>query len=88
MDFVNKQHERIAFTMEPEVDGLLPFMDVRFRRMENSKLRREVYRKPTHTNRYVQFECHHPISVKSGIVKGSVERALKVSRYSTARDRS
>ena len=65
--------------MEPEVDGVLPFMDVRFRRMENGKLSREVYRKPTHTNRYVQFESHHPMSVKSGIVKDLVERALKVS---------
>ena len=87
LDFLNKQHERIVFTMEPAVDGVLPFMDVRFRRMENGKLSREVYRKPTHTNRYVQFESHHPMSVKAGIVKGLVERALKVSSDSMARDR-
>ena len=40
LDLVNKRHERIASTIEPEVDGLLPYMAIRFRRIENGKLNR------------------------------------------------
>ena len=40
---------------------------------------REVYRKPTHTNRYVQFTSHHPESVKSGVIDCLVKRAATVS---------
>ena len=40
---------------------------------------REVYRKPTHTNRYVQFTSHRPESVKSGVIDCLVKRAATVS---------
>ena len=43
LDFLNTQHKRIEFTMEMEIDGSLPFMDVRFTRQNDGKLRREVY---------------------------------------------
>ena len=82
---LNKQHPRIQFTMEEETNGSLPFMDVRFTRQQG-KLLREVYRKPTHTNRYLQFESHHPSSVKSGVVACLVNRAITVSSDQTARD--
>ena len=37
-----------------------------------------MYRKPTHTGRCLSFDSHHPTSVKCGIVRGFVERAIKV----------
>ena len=62
--------------MEEEKDGTLPFMDVRFTLDVQGKLMREVYQKPTHTNR---FDSHHPSTVKAGIVQGLAECAVKVS---------
>ena len=47
---------------------------------------REVYQKPTPTNRYVQFESHHPSHVKAGIVQGLVERAVRVSSSDAEHD--
>ena len=44
--------------MELEVEGTLAFMDIRFIKMENGKLRSEVYRKLAPTNRYVQSESN------------------------------
>ena len=54
-------------------------MDVRFTKMANGELQREVYRKPTHTDRYVQYNSHHPVSVKTGLIDCLMERARNVS---------
>ena len=86
LQHLNSQHPRIKFTMEEEKDGTLPFMDVRFTRDVQGKLMREVYQKPTHTNRYVQFDSHHPSTVKAGIVQGLAERAVRVSSSDAERD--
>ena len=40
---------------------------------------REVFQKPTHTNRYVHFNSHHLLSVKSGVVERLVNCAITVS---------
>ena len=45
-----------------------------------------MYQKPTHTNRYVPFSSHHPISVKSGVVACLANRAIGVSSSQAGRD--
>ena len=79
LNYLNQQHQRIKFTMEEEVNGSLPFMDIRFSRQNDNHLAREVYKKPTHTSRYVTYDSHHPTSVKSSIVQGLAQRAIMVS---------
>ena len=79
LEYLNNQHDRIQFTMEEEQEGSLPFMDVRFIRESHGELGTEVYKKPTHTNRYVQFDSHQPIGVKSGVVQCLASRAIMVS---------
>ena len=78
LDHLNEQHPRITFTMERENDWKMPFMDKLFKRGEEEKLDRAVYRKPTHTGRCLSFDSHNPASVKRGIVRGFVSRAIKV----------
>ena len=79
LSHLNTQHPHIIFTIEEERNGSLPFMDVRFTKMANGELQREVYRKPTHTDRYVQYHSHHPVSVKTGLIDCLMERARNVS---------
>ena len=69
----------IQFTMEKEDCGSLPFMDVCFTRMSGGQLKREVFQKPTHSNRYTQCDSHHPSSIKFGIIEGLANRAITVS---------
>ena len=59
--YLNSQHDRIQFPMEEEHKGSLPFMDVKFTRESRGGLGTDVYQKPTHTNRYVQFDSHQPM---------------------------
>jgi hypothetical protein len=52
----------IKFTMEPEKDGSLPFLDAKLAQREDGTLDATVFRKPTHTDRYLHFNSHHPVS--------------------------
>ena len=79
LEHLNRQHLEIRLTMEKEENGVLPVMDIRFSRNERGSLRREVFQKPTHTNRYIQFSSHHPESVKAGVIECLVDRAMIVS---------
>jgi hypothetical protein len=47
-DFLN--HHCIQFTMETEIDGHLPFLDIDIYRRPNGSLGHTVCRKSTHTN--------------------------------------
>ena len=77
----------ILFTMELEQNRSLPFMDVRFTRLPSGALEREVYRKPTHTNRYIHADSHQPMNVKSATIRCLVDRAFKVCSSNTIRER-
>ena len=54
--------------MEKEKDNKLPFLDVLITRTEQG-FRSSVYRKPTFTGQYLNFNSHHPYTVKKRIVR-------------------
>ena len=80
LDHLNAQHASIQFTLEEENNKALPFMDIRVERLGNGHLQTSVYRKPTHTGRYLNFESNHPPSVKRSVVKSLISRTEYVSR--------
>ena len=77
---LNNQEPTIRFTMELETQGHLPFLDTGLQRRMNGELIISVYRKPTHTDRYLQFHSHHPAQVKRGLVKCLFDKARDVTR--------
>ncbi|XP_038052349.1 uncharacterized protein LOC119725058 [Patiria miniata] len=61
LQYINKQHTSISFTMEQEQHGTIPFLDVKISRNPDGTLGHSVYMKPTHTDRYLyQRSFHHP----------------------------
>ena len=68
LNHLNSTRPSIKFTMEVEEDGSIPFLDTRVTRKVEGKLDITVYRKPTHTDRYLHFSSHHPTHVKKGLV--------------------
>ncbi|ENN80003.1 hypothetical protein D910_11051 [Dendroctonus ponderosae] len=64
--------------MEVEMDGRLPFLDVLVTRKTNGKLAHRVYRKPTHTDRYLHSGSNHHPSQKRGVIKTITERARRI----------
>jgi hypothetical protein len=60
--------------METELDGTIPFLDVLDIR-KGSSLTTKVYRKPTHTGRYLNYESNHPPHIKRDVVQSLHSRA-------------
>jgi hypothetical protein len=77
VSFLNTLRSSIQFTLECEQDDCLPFLDLHIKKV-GSGLSFSVYRKPTHTDRYLQRSSCHPRSVFVGIVKCLRSRAERV----------
>ena len=65
---LNSQHPAIQFTKEVESEKQLPFLEVLVERSEKS-VSTGVYRKKTHTDRYIHFTSHHHPKAKSWTIK-------------------
>ena len=68
-EYINSQNPHIKFTCEPEVNGQLAFLDTKITRKESGSLDVTIYRKPTHTDQYLHFDSHHPISHKLSVIR-------------------
>ena len=69
----------IQFTYEVAQDGNLPFLDILLQRTDSGGLKLCIYRKPTHTDQYLNFSSHFPVVHKLSVVKTVME---KVSNWS------
>ena len=57
------------------MDNSLPFLDVLVKRHSNTgQLTTSVYRKKTHTDQYLNFQSHHPVQHKLGVVRTLMDR--------------
>ena len=74
---INGLHGRIQFTMEVEDNNRISFLDVLVERNEHS-ISTTVYRKPTHTDRYLNYRSHHHLRTKIGIVSFLRRRAENI----------
>ncbi|KDR19144.1 uncharacterized protein LOC110830199 [Zootermopsis nevadensis] len=75
LDHLNSVHESIQFTMETEKDSHLPFLDIDIHRKPDGSLGHKVYRKPTHTDLYLNSDSHHHPSNKQALLSTLVHRA-------------
>jgi len=65
----------VKFTYEVETEGQLPFLDLLLKRTNSEGLKLLVYRKPTHTDQYLNFMSHHPIDHKISVVRTLLEKS-------------
>ena len=78
LQHLNSLHNDIKFTMEQEQDGRIAFLDVEVSRLQDGSLSRTVYRKPTHTDRYLNNRSFHHPSIKSSVNRTLVRRAYNI----------
>ena len=81
LEHLNKVRPSIKFTVELEKDGKLPFLDCLLEVGNDGKILSTVYRKQTHTDRYLNYRSHHPIHVKRGAIKSLYDRATRVTTH-------
>ena len=74
---ISKEHPKIQFTVKEEKDDQLPFLDVLVTK-EGGRLLTSVYRKPTHTERYIPYHSHHHPRTTTGVLRCMRDRARNI----------
>ena len=67
----------IKFTSEIEENGLLSFLDIKISR-ENNKFVTSVYRKPTFSGVFTNFESFIPDIYKRGLIETLLHRSFRL----------
>ena len=76
LQHLNSIDHNIQFTKEDSrPDGSMPFHDILIIPREDGSLKTTVYRKPTHTDLYLQWDSNHTITSKYGVVDTLHHRA-------------
>ena len=75
---LNNIEPSIQFTVERETERKISFLDVTVCRQDDGQLSTKVYRKPTHTERYLSFDSHHPVASKRAVIKSLTDRARTI----------
>ena len=69
LDHINNLDPHIQFTTEDaKTDGSLPFLGTLIHKQPDNPLSTSVYRKPTHTDLYLQWNSHHHLSAKYSVI--------------------
>ena len=76
---LNKVEPSIQFTVEVKADGRLSFLDVLLEHEADGSIATTVYRKPTHTDKYLDFMSHYPLAHKLAVVRTLHTRAETIS---------
>ena len=76
-EHLNSIDPHIEFTIEIQGTDGLSFLDTLTKPTPNS-IESTVYRKPTHTDRNVDYNSNHPISAKLSVMHTLIHRAKQV----------
>ena len=77
LKLLNIQNNSLKFTLETEIDGQLPFLDLKITRNSN-RLTFGMYRKPTHTECYINSNGYNPKSQQHAVFNSLVYRLLNI----------
>ena len=79
LQHINSVDPAIKFTVEDnKEDGSIPFLDTIVKPEADGTLSITVYRKPTHTDQYLQWDSHHDLSAKFSVIHTLSHRASTV----------
>ena len=76
LQHINSVDPAIRFTVEDnKEDGSIPFLDTIVKPEADGSLSITAYRKPTHTDQYLQWDSHHHLSAKFSVIQTLSRRA-------------
>ena len=76
LQHINSVDPAIRFTVEDnKEDWSIPFLDTIVKPEADGSLSITVYRKPTHTDQYLQWDSHHHLSAKFSVIQTLSHRA-------------
>ena len=75
---LNLINQHIKFTVEEESDRSIAFLDTKTTRNTDGSIKTSVYRKATHTDKYLHFNSHHPLQHKRSVARTLLDRAKNI----------
>ena len=79
LEHPNSLDQHIQFTGEDQRgDGAMPFLDILVTPGRDGSLSTSVYRKPTHTDLYLQWDSHHTLTSKYSVIGTLQPRAQTI----------
>ena len=78
LQYMNSRHPSIKFTSDEEKDQQLPFLDVLVTRNHNRSFSTDVYRKPTNTDLYLNYNSAVNENFKFNLIGCLLDRAYKI----------
>ncbi|XP_059049894.1 uncharacterized protein LOC131844916 [Achroia grisella] len=75
LSYLNSIHTKSKFTVEIEKERSLAYLDIKVTVQKDGTLGHTVYRKPTHTDRYLHATSHHHPRHLDSVVSSLVNRA-------------
>ena len=77
---LNQIQTSIKFTMESKKDNCSSFLDISITRDHTGTLDANIYRKPTHSERYLNFKSEQPLEYKPAAVNALTHRVNSLIR--------
>ena len=77
VDYMNHQHSNIKFTFEDKKNNNFSFLVIKICRV-NNKFTTSVFRKPTFSDVFANFDSFIPISYKHGLINTLIIRCFKI----------
>jgi hypothetical protein len=78
LEYLNKQHPSIKFTMEKEENSTLNFLDVKIQKKKDLSFTTSTYRKPTFTGVMLNWNSLTSIKYKIGLISCLLDRSFKI----------
>ena len=79
LDHINNMDDHIKSTMEcPDNEGSIPFLNRKCTPNSNHFIHTTVYRKPTHTDKYLDWNSNHSLAAKRSVIQALIHRAKMV----------
>ena len=75
LSYLNSSNSCIQFTHEVETNNSIPYLDLQIYKEQNGSLTFGIYRKPTHSGRYLNYNSYHSMSQKRGVIHTILHRA-------------
>lgn len=78
LDTLNKQHNKLKFTVEMENQRTIPYLDIQLH-ISNNKFITDWYTKPTSSGRLINYHSHQPHRTRINTANNLINNVINVS---------